>query len=306
MASYQTTVVAFGDLKNAALYFDHLIPVYLAVELLSDKLEWDSLVGQGARDLLPAALRDRPDFTQQLSEVNLATLNLLLKFTIQHFGLKPQIKGISEEEYAVLEDRAASEYFRFIDEYGLRDYPLASGAGPATAWMGDDDDSASSPVVTLTDLKLVDASKVPWEQIFEFRRDLQARDRLRRLRLFAYDNYAGRSRAYIEDDILTRVSQYEETVRQWGLEAVQGALSVVLNSKLTASVIAGSLLSSLFGQPITTLIATGAGTVVELGHIGVDSVVSVSPFVNSYVIAQSRLSLIRGRSSRPMRAPIFN
>ncbi len=33
MTEYNTTAVAFGDLKNTALYFDYVIPVFLAADL---------------------------------------------------------------------------------------------------------------------------------------------------------------------------------------------------------------------------------------------------------------------------------
>lgn len=270
MAEYHTTAVAFGDLKNAALYFDHLIPVFLAAELVGDQAEWNSLLSGGARELIPPALLDRPGFGERLREVNQATFLVLCKLGIQRFGLRPQIGGVSEEQYAGIEEAAGFDYFSFIDEYDLREYPLVSAGGPASAWMADDESSSPSPVVTLADLKLIDASSVPWQQVFEFRRDHRAREKLRRLRLFAYQNWTGRPRAYIEDDLLTRLSEYEETARQWGLETVQGAASVVLNSKLTASLVAGSFLSTLFGQPVTALLSAAVGAVVELGHVAVE------------------------------------
>jgi hypothetical protein len=269
MLDYNTTAVAFGDLKNAALYFDYLVPVYLAVDLHTNRSEWDSLVGR-QHDLVPPALLSRPGFGERFVAVNQATSNWFLKLAIQHFGLESKIGGLSEEQYASIEYSAVSEYFRFVDEYDLTEYPLISAGGSTSAWMEDDDRYASSPIITLMNLKLVDASSVPWEQIIEFRRDREARTRLRRLRLFAYENYAGHAREYIEDDVLTRVAEYEETARQWGLETVHGALSVVLNSKLTASLIAGTFLSALFGQPTSVALSAAAGAVVELGHIGVE------------------------------------
>jgi hypothetical protein len=269
MPEYSTTAVAFGDLKNAALYFDYLVPVYLAVDLYTDRSEFDSLVGR-QHYLIPPALLSRPGFGERFVAVNQATTNLFLKQAIQRYGLQPKISGVSEEQYASIEESAVSEYFRFIEDHDLKECPLAAAGGSTSAWMEDDDRSASSPIMTLINVKLVDASSVPWDQIVEFRKDREARNRLRRLRLFAYENYAGHGRDYIEDDILTRLSEYEETARQWGFETVLGALSVVLNSKLTASLIAGTFLSALFGQPTSVVLSAAAGAVVELGHIGVE------------------------------------
>jgi hypothetical protein len=39
---------------------------------------------------------------------------------------------------------------------------------------------------------------------------------------------------------------------------------------LTASVIAGTFLSTLFGKPTAVVLSAAAATVVELGHIGVE------------------------------------
>jgi hypothetical protein len=289
MADYHTTAVAFGDLKNTALYFDYVIPVFLAVDLVGDQSEWNSLVGQ-KHDLLPPGLLSRPGFAERLGAVNEASFNLLRKFGVQRFGLQPRIAGVSDDQYAAIEDNAVSEYFSFIDEYDLKEYPVASASRPGSAWMEDDEDSLPAPIVTLADVRLVDASRVPWQQLIEFRSDREARDRLRRLRLFAYENYAGRSRAYIEDDVLMRVSEYEATARQWGLETIVGALSVVLNSKLTASLIAGTFLSALFGQPATTLLTGSAGAMVELGHIGVE--ISRQRFALRKLIRDSPMSFV--------------
>lgn len=269
MADYHTTAVAFGDLKNAALYFDHLVPVYLSVELVIQP-EWGALVRGGAGEFLPPGLLQRRGFGERLVEVNQATHHVFCKLAIQRFGFAPQIGGVSEEQYAAIEETAASTYFRFLDDYGLGDLPLASVGEPSMASMLGDADSGGTPLATLASLKVVDASQVPWEQVIEFRREPQARDKLRRLRLFAYENYVDRPRAYIEDDLLTRVTEYEDTAKQWGLETVLGSISIVLNSKLTAGLLAGSLISTMFAQPMTALLAGGVSAVVEVGHIAIE------------------------------------
>jgi hypothetical protein len=289
MTDYHTTAVAFGDLKNVALYFDYVIPVFFAVEFIGEESEWKFLC-ERQHDLLPPDLMNCRGFPRRLTAVNQATLNVLRKFGVNRFGLQPKIVGLSDDQYAAIEDTAISEYFSFIDEYDLKDYPIASASGPGSAWMEDEGNSLPTPVVTLADLKVVDASRVPWQQLVEFRRDREARDRLRRLRLFAHENYSGRSRSYMEDDILMRVSEYDETVQQWGLETVNGALSVVLNSKLAASVIAGTFLSTLFGQPATALLAGAAGAIVEVGHIAVE--VSRQRFALRKLIRDSPVSFV--------------
>jgi hypothetical protein len=67
-----------------------------------------------------------------------------------------------------------------------------------------------------------------------------------------------------------RVADYEESVRQWGFETVQGALSAVLNSKLTAAIVGGSIISSLFGGPSQAVASIATGAVVQIGHVAVE------------------------------------
>jgi hypothetical protein len=130
--------------------------------------------------------------------------------------------------------------------------------------MPDDESAEPLPLITLSRLRVVDASKLPWEQIDEIRKDPVARDRLRRLRLFAFENYDHKTRDFVEDDLLSRIADYEASAKACGLETVQGRLSLVLNSKLAAGVLAGGFVSALFGQPVAGLVAGTAAAVLEV------------------------------------------
>jgi hypothetical protein len=263
---YTTTAVAFGDLKNAALYFDHLIPVYLTLELIRGA-EWDVLLREvGRAELLPPELMRKPGFAERLVRVNEATHLVFLKLGIHKFGFEPRIPALSGEEFDAIEDSAVSSYFSFVEDYELADIPLAGGeAGNAS--MLDASKSVPSPVLTLMDLNVVDASRATWEQISEFRRDGEAKRRLRRLRLFAYENYSGRSRAFVEDDILTRIADYERAVKKWGFETTNGMIGTILRSKLSLAAVGGSVLSTVFGYPSEALYTLAAGAAVTLGHV---------------------------------------
>ncbi|MBN1506451.1 MAG: hypothetical protein JW955_06375 [Sedimentisphaerales bacterium] len=266
MDTYSNTAVAFGDLKNTALYFDYVIPVFFAADVVRDEYEALEFLTQ-KQELLPPEFSARQESANRPLAVNSATCYMMLKLWIKRHGGKPEISGLSAEQYEGIEREAACQYFSFVGDFNLKECPVASATGATSAWMDEEEETVPSPVVTLADMKLVDGSRLKWEHLVEFRCDKEAQDRLRRLRLFAYQNYAGRSRSYIEDDILTRVADYDSTVRKWGFETVTGALSLVLNSKLTVSVIAGGFLTTLFGQPGAALLA---GAVIELGHVGIE------------------------------------
>ena len=111
-------------------------------------------------------------------------------------------------------------------------------------------------------LPLIDTSKATWDQIIEFRRSSEAKIKLRKLRLFFFENYTGKPKSFIEDDLLSRFDDYEKTRREFGFDAISSSISVLLDCQnLQASLVAG-LAAALFGGPSA---AISAGAVVELG-----------------------------------------
>lgn len=142
MNTYYRNAVAFDDLKNAALYFDCVVPVLTVTEFV--RKEWEPFRDKVLADLIPEQLLSYR-FAEALSEVNRRGFNMWAKIAIGVHSLEPQIKGLSQED-------------------GTEE-PL--------------------PLLSLSQLKVIDASKLSWDQIAEIRKDPIARDRLRRLRLFA-------------------------------------------------------------------------------------------------------------------------
>jgi hypothetical protein len=264
MGTYHKSAVAIGDLKNAALYFDTVVPVFVVAEFAREH-DWNlSTTKKIFGDLLPREILTLR-FAEVFAEINQRGFNHFAKLSIRKFGFEPSLKGLSQKEYDSIEEDFVRAYFSFIEEFGLSNWPLATEDGPATSAMPDDEKDDALPLLTLSRLRLIDASKLPWEHIHEIRKDPIARDRLRRLRLFSFENYSGKARAFVEDDLQSRISDYEASARACGLETVQGALSLVLNSKLAAGAMAGGLVSALFGQPLTALVAGTAGAVLEVG-----------------------------------------
>ena len=270
MTLYQKNAVAMGDLKNAALYFDHLIPVTLHPEQFADESERDTLLERVAQELLPSDLSRDPHFEERLGKMNEWTRRILQKEAIRRHGLEPRIPGLTSSEYEDVEGAAAQAYFDFIEDFGLEDWPLTGKGGPPTASLEAHPELDGCPLLTLSQVPIIDASQASWNQIFDFRKDAAAREKLRRLRLFAFENYSGKQREYVEDDLRHRISEYKAVAERWGLETVQGALALVINSKLAAGVLAGSFLSALFGQPAAAVLAAGFAAATEIGHFGLE------------------------------------
>ena len=262
MEHYHRNAIAFNDLKNAALYFDGLVPVSIIYEILIEEENW--LPPEGLfRSLLPQGLASK-QFAVALGEVNLRA------YAIAEIAAKRKLKFESTEDADLTPefDRLAKEFvtafLSFVQTFGLGNWPLALDLENNSGSMLNDEVEEPSSLLTISLLRLVDASQASWEHIAEIRKDAIARERLRRLRLFAFENYSGKSRAFVEDDLLSRISDYEASAKEWGLGTVQGTLSLVLNSKLAAGALAGSFVSALFGQPIAALIAGATGATLEV------------------------------------------
>ena len=62
--------------------------------------------------------------------------------------------------------------------------------------------------LTPANIPLIDTSKASWEQILERRKDTRALRKLRKLKMFLQDNYQGKDKDYIEDDLAMRLDKY--------------------------------------------------------------------------------------------------
>lgn len=112
--------------------------------------------------------------------------------------------------------------------------------------------------LTLSNINLIDTSKVKWEQIIEYRKDVEAKKKIRNLRLFLHTNYQGKSLAFIEDDLGKRLDEYYNTCKDWGFETLASTISVIMDSENLVPLIAGSSSATLFGGPVAGL-AVGGG-----------------------------------------------
>jgi hypothetical protein len=270
MGHHRSTAISLVNPRETALYFDRVVPLNLGLELLylgyPKRSSYDVFPPTMPRELLPPELYKQESFTSRLVSVNEATWLLMLKAGAAAKGLPPKIGDLSQEQFDAIETEADRALESFINEFGLHscavDVPDLSFAESSS--------ETEDVLITLPNLKLIDVSNASWEQVLEFRRSTGAKDKLRRLRLFAFENYHGRDRAFVEDDILQRLSEYTETIKEWGFETRHGAITTLLSSKLLAGALTGSVLSSLLGQPLPAIISAAGGTVIEFGKIALD------------------------------------
>ncbi len=260
---YHNTAISFGRTKEAALYFDYVIPIYSIIDSFDPQTKsfthhppWRDLANT---DMLPNELCTH-DFIDKLITVNSKTADFMIK------TLRFSNSVINEEEYNAATDSTSQITVKFLQEFQLIDMPLIVNSST----IAETRDSSADISITLGAIRVIDISQASWAQVTELRRDPEARKKLRRLRLFVVENYAGKSKAFIEDDLLRRIDDYEEQVRRWGFETKQSVLAMLLTSKYLVGALSGSLISILFGAPAAAIASMAAGAVVEIGRVSLE------------------------------------
>ncbi|MGH6846637.1 MAG: hypothetical protein ACREC0_04135 [Methylocella sp.] len=293
MVAYANTAITIGSLKNALLYFDHIVPVNIYLEMLPGRILHKMIAPKsglsglsplpdepfGPDDLAPALLALR-SFKQMITrkswlsplpdESLFGGLDDILPPSLRSNAGVDRLISVNVEMSRLINVRLKSGlsekptvFYQFVNDFRLGTLPLDIGGSVPT----DKPEPESDTVISLASLDLIDGERASWEQIKEFRGDIEARDRLRRLRLFAYANYKGKSKDFVEDDILTKIADYEAAVKKWGFETAQGALNMLLTSKVIGGALAGSLVSTLFGVPTIAAVAAASGGALEIGRI---------------------------------------
>jgi hypothetical protein len=129
--NFSRTAIAIANLKEAALYFDHVIPVNLGVEYTafarSERGEFrdflDDLCYRGFYDMsVPPALR-KLEFVERLSALNGATFDVMRKFLAEKHGLRSHMHE-TDAEYLSIEAKATTIFAQFLKEFRLEDVPV--------------------------------------------------------------------------------------------------------------------------------------------------------------------------------------
>jgi len=223
MEDYTNTALSLGSTKEAALYFDHVVPVSIAFEFLGKDL--DDLRDEEIQDdahamaaLAPEGLRTNSDYNGRMRSLQLLWTEFFLALLDHPETSQMTIAGAQTTFSTTLKDLKAA-LTELTERFGLANAPVVCPAamlsGPSTTEYPE---SVEDVALTLSRLRMIDISKASWKQVVELRKDANARQKLRRLRLFAADNYSGKNLAYIEDDLSRRIYDYEEEARRWGFE----------------------------------------------------------------------------------------
>lgn len=272
------SVVCIGgttQAKAAALYFDHLLPL---------------MYGECPDDVLIPGYHENSELQSAVTLVNLVAMQHLpgaprlgaipinqASISVQKEGksveFRPKHIELSEEQQREADLLIANTYvdeqsefrkaFSHFLGHHLKGMPLVTPLGPVTTTAATVDDVS----VILSGLPIVDAGAAAWDHILEFRKDVAATAKLRRLRHFAYDKLRGKSRGYIEDTLRTMLDDHESAAKDHGFEVRVGALTTLIGSKTTLATGVAALAAALAGTPITAGIAAIAGLSLEIATI---------------------------------------
>lgn len=116
-------------------------------------------------------------------------------------------------------------------------------------------------VASIEGLALVDEFSLTWEQVLDFRKDVNNRRKYVRFLHWLDKDMIGKSHAFIEDEISLRLEDYERSLKKHGIKTVIGTVSEVLDGKyiLGSSGIAAGL--SISGHPVLGFLF-GAGLLI--------------------------------------------
>ena len=261
----RTKVLACIDnTKDACLYFDNVIPLNLG-HIIPWEGNGDLEAHEILQNVLPPALLNN-SHPWGLTPVVISYIEAFVNAYPVSIGVKP---GTEEE----MTNRARHFFPTIIQR---QNEMFASLKDPVDTIFGTESDrnnhisDKADPSLILSGLNLIDTSKIKWEHILEIKRDKESISKLRRLRTFIYQNYKGKSNAFIQDDLLNRIEVYETTTKQLGLETKDSALKVVFSSGSLIATAATAVMTAIAGSSVAIPLSLGIGSAFMLGNIGLE------------------------------------
>jgi hypothetical protein len=264
----QSNVISLGDSKQAALYFDKVVIVDPAEQM--GVMGLPGQLSEGAYKLLfgesnseQDLLRYNYEFQEYRKSLSLPSMSFTRIADTDYFEsntTKTLIDGYINDETLDNGTNIRAALASFAGQMGVDTFSVLLPSRYRDSDQASNDDMS----LTLANIPLIDTSKASWEQIFELRKDSQALGKLRNLKMFLQDNYQGKGKDYIEDDLAKRLDKYSDACRDHGLETSLSVLSMVLDARRLQTAIAGGVAAALLGSPLVGLTAAVS---IELGQV---------------------------------------
>lgn len=291
-------VIALGPPKEAALYFDRVLPIDMAKGFMRPPADpdfdlsipyYDGKVSEDVvQSLLPGYSNSRDAYVKlvlasfaswivkEITDNPEALESFIEMVPGTPFAEQMEAMGVGIDELIgeASEGRADAKAIigRIVDT-GI--FPVieetrfshSSTWSPERPSVTSDSSESARLIATMRDLKLVDPAKASWKQVIEFRKDESSRRALRDLRLFFSENFEGKDPGYIADKLDQLLEQHDKAAKSWGFSTKINALSVLFTKESLMATGAAALAVQL-GLP--ALVAGGAGAVFAIGRTSVE------------------------------------
>lgn len=270
---YSSNAVVLNNLKQAALYFDRVIPL----NAFEFTLYPNEIIREGYGEAEYARDLAQVDWVG-LKENKLIIKNLLFKDTaVSNNGLVDALELIEEASRTLKYKYFIDAHEAFVNaQYSLPHYhyeqlgfltadiiresptligknarEIASdlsrslGLVPAALiiprWVGSAGEDLNSPIyeTTFKSPLVIDPTHLDWEQIIEIRRDSESCGRLRRFRLFLHETYEGKHEEFVLDDIASRVEDFKLAIKKHGIATKSSWISIICDTSKNAQTLAG-------------------------------------------------------------------
>lgn len=257
------TIISLGDYKQAALYFENVIPFSFYLQEMPKiyKLKEQDMIEHVRSikidSIIPLELQN-DDFMERLEGMNILMFKSMLAFSDD-----PKVSELLHEmEWTRQEilDELSETGPSFMSRYKLNGLPY-----DVLETSNQQLKSRESVLISIPNMSFINTDDLSWEKVLEFRNDKDSLAKLRLFRTFVFDNYRDKPKSYIEDDILRRVDDYNDTIKKWKFNTFHGCLQSALTSKNMAGAMSGSFLSVLMNAPLTAVLSGVAGASIEVG-----------------------------------------
>jgi hypothetical protein len=234
----ETSVVTIHATKTAALFFDR---VWSNPAILNRPPDDISFFGATYSEVLPGLLLLATQASSSLSKSKQERLFDLFREDLDNFRKRPLAKTISGSLFM---------------EHGISAVPMYK----SVADCNDEYKAgqAEAIIAVIDNLGIVNEEALSWAQVGEFRKDTEAKNKLRKMRFWLDSELSGKSISHISDAIAIRVEDYEWAIKKHGIQTAVGALSELLDLKfLPAASAAGAALALAAGPLVAALGVSG-------------------------------------------------
>jgi len=271
------SVVCFNDVKQAALYFDRILPVsFRRMQGTGTDIVFEFPEKIPSRAMVSIVFDDYSINDSDRQRYNaigqvIDQWDVFRKKTSEYWH--PSSDSSLNERYddlsmAYLENRNHHKLGPIRAHF--QEYALSLGLKSSDILLPTNVKNEAGPleaILSLTNLELIDVKQASWDQIIEVRNDSDSRKKLQRLRVFLANNYSNKSSSYIEDDISKGLEDYSIACKKHGFDTVVSSLSIMLDSKNIQSVAAAGIGAAFFGGPMVGLSSVAA---LELGKFAIE------------------------------------